>query len=201
MYRTGDPILTKELFHAMHVILGLKLGDHEDLSLFVHANLLNRTLLVVLPAVLIQIPICAFLSPVPVHCRGQSGSVWCCLAAAGGMPATGAQLQETQDQFCIFCFIAVFLHIISIISIISKTFCTQFVSLPFPPFPFLRWEDGVNRECMSLSLLPPCFKTLHKACKQQLTLSSEVVMSTCGRSAEFSKQVGDLHIFKQYLTP
>lgn len=37
-----------------------------------------------------------------------------------------------------------------------------------------------------------------KACKQ-LTLSSEVVMSICGRSAEFSKQVGDLHIHKQYL--
>jgi len=26
--RTGDPILTSEVFHVMHVILSLKLGDH-----------------------------------------------------------------------------------------------------------------------------------------------------------------------------
>jgi len=67
--RTGDPILTNKLFHAMHVILSLKLGDHEGLALFVHGRLLKRTLLVVLPAILIQIPICAFLGPVPVHCQ------------------------------------------------------------------------------------------------------------------------------------
>jgi len=60
--------MTNKVFHAMHVILRLKLGDHEGLALFVHSRLLKRTLLVVLPAILIQIPIRAFLSPVPIHC-------------------------------------------------------------------------------------------------------------------------------------
>jgi len=62
--RTGDPILTNEVFHAMHIILSLKLGDHEGLALFVHGCLLKRTLLIVLPVILIQIPIHASLSPV-----------------------------------------------------------------------------------------------------------------------------------------
>jgi len=70
--RAGDPILTDEVFHAMHVILSLKLGDHEGLALFVHGRLLKRTLLVVLPAILSQIPIRAPLSPVPARCRVQS---------------------------------------------------------------------------------------------------------------------------------
>jgi len=52
----------------MYVILGLKLGDHEGLTCFVHGQLLKRTLFVVLPVILIQIPIHAFLSPVPVYC-------------------------------------------------------------------------------------------------------------------------------------
>jgi len=80
--RTGDPILTSKVFHAMHVILILKLGDHKRLALFVRGRLLRRTLLLVLPAILIWIPIRAFLSPVPVYCRVQSGTAWCCLAAA-----------------------------------------------------------------------------------------------------------------------
>jgi len=100
--RTGDPILTSEVFPAMHVTLSLKLGDHEGLALFVHVWLLKRTLLVVLPAILIQIPIRASLSPVPACCRGQSGTAWCCLEAADGTPAPGTQLWETQCQFCIF---------------------------------------------------------------------------------------------------
>jgi len=66
--RTGDAILTNELFHAMHVILNLKLGDHEGLALFIRGRLLKRTLLFVLPVVLIQIPIRAFLIPVPICC-------------------------------------------------------------------------------------------------------------------------------------
>jgi len=66
--RTGDPILTNAVFHAMHVILRLKLGDHEGLALFVHGWLLKRTLLLVPPVILIQIQIRAFLSPVPVYC-------------------------------------------------------------------------------------------------------------------------------------
>jgi len=39
----------------MHVTLSLKLGDHEGLALFIHDCLLKSTLLVVLPAILIQI--------------------------------------------------------------------------------------------------------------------------------------------------
>jgi len=31
--RTGDPILTEAVFHAVHVILSLKLWDHEGLAL------------------------------------------------------------------------------------------------------------------------------------------------------------------------
>jgi len=54
----------------MHAILRLKLGDHEGLALFVHDHLLKRTLLVVVLSVLIQVPIRAFLSPVPAHCQG-----------------------------------------------------------------------------------------------------------------------------------
>jgi len=56
----------------MHVTLHLKLGDHEVLILFFHDQLVKRTLLLVLPEILIQIPICAVLSPVPVYCQGQS---------------------------------------------------------------------------------------------------------------------------------
>jgi len=59
--RTGDLILTNKVFHAMHIILGLKLGDHEGLGL-----LLKRTLPVVLLAILIHILIHAFLNLVPV---------------------------------------------------------------------------------------------------------------------------------------
>jgi len=66
--RTGDPILTNVVFHVMHVILSLKLGDHEGLTLFVHGRILKRTLLVVLRALLIHIPIPASPSPVPVYC-------------------------------------------------------------------------------------------------------------------------------------
>ena len=63
--RTGDPILTYMVFHAMNIILSLKLGDHEGFTVFVHGQLLKRTLHIVLPAILIQIPTCAFLSRVP----------------------------------------------------------------------------------------------------------------------------------------
>jgi len=116
----------------MHVTLSLKLRDHEGLALFVYGRPLKRTLLVVLPAILIQIPIRASLSPVPACCPGQSGTAWCCLAAAGGTPAPGTQLRETQCQFCVFCFISL---IINIISGISKSFYNQFVSLsPFSSF-------------------------------------------------------------------
>jgi len=93
--RTGDPILTNEVFHATRVILSLKLGDHEGLALFVHGRLLKKTLLIVLPAILIQIPIHAFVSPVPVYCQRQSGTAWCCLAAADRMPAPNSRKLST----------------------------------------------------------------------------------------------------------
>jgi len=66
--RTGDPILTKEVFHVMHVILILKLEHHKGVTLFAHGHLLKSTLLLVLLVILIQIPICAFRTPVPVYC-------------------------------------------------------------------------------------------------------------------------------------
>jgi len=80
--RTCDPILTNEVFHAISVILRLKLGN-----LFIYGWLMKRILLLFLSAILIQIPIHEFLSPVPVYCRVQSGTAWFCLAATGGMPA------------------------------------------------------------------------------------------------------------------
>jgi len=68
--RTGDLIVTNDgqVFHAMRVILSLKLEDHEGVALFVHGLLLKRTLLVVLPAFLIQTLFCSSLSPVPACC-------------------------------------------------------------------------------------------------------------------------------------
>jgi len=70
--KAGDPILTNKVFHTIHIIRSLKLGDHEGLPLFDLGHLMKRTLLTVLPATLIQIPICASLSPVPV-CWGAGG--------------------------------------------------------------------------------------------------------------------------------
>jgi len=99
--RTGDPILTNEVFQAMHAILSLKLGDHEGLTLFIH-DWLQKTLLVVLPAVLTQIPIRAFLTPVLVYCRGQSGTSWCCLAAAGGTPLPAPNSGTLSISFIYF---------------------------------------------------------------------------------------------------
>jgi len=135
--RTGDWILTNEVFHAMHVIPGLKLGCHEGLTFFVHGRLLKRTLLIILPVILIQILMRASLSSVPACCRGQSGTAWCCLAAAGRMPVPGTQLREAQYPFCIFCIISLINIIIisSSMSVISKTLSIQFVSLsPFSSF-------------------------------------------------------------------
>jgi len=68
----------------MHVILSLKLGDHKGLALLIHVHLLKRTLLVALPAILIQIPIGALPSLVPVCCRGHCRASWCCPAAVAG---------------------------------------------------------------------------------------------------------------------
>jgi len=95
--RTGHPILTGAVFGAIHVILSLKLGDHEGLALFVHDRLLKRTLLLVLPSFLIQIPTCAFLSPVHIYWRVQSGTSWCLPGSCWRDASThGTQLRETQ---------------------------------------------------------------------------------------------------------
>jgi len=150
---TGDLVLTNEVFHAMHVILRLTLGDHEGLALFIHGCLLKRTLLVVLPVILIQIPIRASLSPVPAHCRGQFRAAWCCPAAAGGMPAPGSQLRETQYRFCIFYINSLIINIISISSVISKTSDIQFVSLsPFSSFslPLVGRQGLIESVCHSV---------------------------------------------------
>jgi len=66
--RTGDPILTDAIFHALHVILSLKLGNHKGLILFVHGWLLKRTLHLVLLVILIQMLVRAFLNPAPIYC-------------------------------------------------------------------------------------------------------------------------------------
>jgi len=118
--RTGDPILTSEVFHTMQVTLSLKLVDHKGLALFVHVWLLKMTLIFVLPVILIQIPIRELLSPAHVCCQDQSGTAWCCLVAAGGTPVSGTQLWETQCQFCIFCIISLVINIVSIITVISR---------------------------------------------------------------------------------
>ena len=151
--RKGDPIRTNAIFHAMHVILSLKLEEHEGLALFIHVRLLKRTLLLVLPAILIQIPIRASLSPVPVYCRGQSRTSRCCPAAAGGTPAPGTQLWETQYRFCIFYIISLIININSIISVLSKTFFIQFVSVsPFSSFslPLLGGRGLTDSVCHSV---------------------------------------------------
>jgi len=90
--KTGHPLLTNAVFHAMHVILSLKLGDHEGLPVFVHGRLLQRTLLIVLLAILIQILMCAFLSTAESS-PGLHGAAWQLLA---GRQHPGTQLRETQ---------------------------------------------------------------------------------------------------------
>ena len=132
--RTGEPILTNKVFHDMHVILSLKLGDGEGLALFVLGHLLKRTLLVVLPMIDpdpdsdLCIPgSSSCLLPRPVW--GLPGASWQLLV---GLQGPGTQLREIQYRYCIFCI--VFVIIINIISVICKTFYIQFVSLS--PFSF-----------------------------------------------------------------
>jgi len=85
--RTGDPLLTNNVFDAIHIILSLKLGDHEGLIFFVHGRFLKRTLLLVLPAILVQIPICAFLNPVPSTAESSPR-----LPAVAWQPLAGFQI-------------------------------------------------------------------------------------------------------------
>jgi len=104
----------------MHIILSLKLGDHEGLPLLVHGQLLKRTLFIVLPANLTQILIGAFLSPVPVSAEsglGLCGAAWQLLV---GHQHPRTQLWKTQYRFCIFHIISVIINISNVISAISK---------------------------------------------------------------------------------
>jgi len=74
----------------MHVILSFKLEDHEGLALLRPWPASEEDPAHCSACTLIQIPIRAFLSPVPIYCRVQSRTSWCCLAAAGGMPGPTA---------------------------------------------------------------------------------------------------------------
>jgi len=85
--RTGVPILTREIFYAIHIILILKGADHEGMALLGRTRLLKWILLVFLPVIQIQIPICAFLSSVPSTAESNPGLPGVCLAAASWMPA------------------------------------------------------------------------------------------------------------------
>jgi len=131
--KTDDPILTREVCHAMHIILGLKLGDHQGLTLFIQGQLLKRTLLLVLPEILIRIH--AFLSPIPAYRGVQPGTSWCCPAAAGPTPAPGTQLQETQHPY--FALLSVLL--VLLVKLFYYLICTSlclFLLLPW-------WESGL----------------------------------------------------------
>jgi len=159
--RTGDPILTNVAFHAMHIILSLKLGDHEGLALFVHGCLLKRTLLTVLPVILIRVLIRAFLSPVPVYCRIQSGTSWCCPAGRQRLAPSSGKLSVGFLYFVSFLLLLILLVLLE--ELFSFPICES-LSL-FLLFPFCWWEGGVNREHLPLCLLPPCSKRWHCHCK------------------------------------
>jgi len=86
----------------MPVLLSLKLGDQESLGRSVHRQLLKRTLILVLPVILIQIQICAFLNSVPIYWGILSRTSWCCLAVAGGTPVPVAP--NSWKLYILFCF-------------------------------------------------------------------------------------------------
>jgi len=131
--RTGDPILTSEVFHVTHVTLSLKLGDHEGLALFAHGWLLKRTLLLVLPTILIQIPICAFLSPVPIYWGVQPGTCRCCPAAAGAPAPNSRKLSVGFEYFALF---LLSLTLLALLVLLVKLFLYSICKslFPFPPF-------------------------------------------------------------------
>ena len=147
--RTGDATLTNKVFHAMHVIPSLKLGHHKSLTLFLYGRLLKRTLLVVLPAILIQMSICAFPSLVPVCGRGQSGTAWCYPASAGGMPVPKAlnsgKLSIDFVHFVLFLIFSIILVLsVFLVKLILYSIC-KYLSL-FLLFPSSGGRAVVNRE-------------------------------------------------------
>ena len=136
--RTGDPILTSEVFHAMHVILSLKLGDHEGLTLDSEQYIPESRF-------------CLLQSPV----QGFLVLAWQPLV---GHHHPSTQLQETQYRFYVFFLISL---ILSTINVISKDgFAILLVSVsPFSSFfPSPCGRAGVNREHLPILSLPPCSK-------------------------------------------
>lgn len=109
--------MTNEVFHAMHVILSLKLRD-EGFDLFIHGWHLKMP--VALFAILI--PVCAFLNvQFPSTAESGPGLPGVCIAAASTTASHAAQnsmiMCESPCWFWIFCFISI---ISSVISNISK---------------------------------------------------------------------------------
>jgi len=140
--------------------LYLRGGTDRTGDLILTNEFLKRTLLVVLPAILIQILIRAFLGPDPVYCGVQSRTSQCCLAAAGGSPAPWNTILRNSVSV-LYIFFPLIINIISIISVISKICYIEFVSLsPFSSFlSSSGGRVGFNREHLSPSSLPPCFKS------------------------------------------
>jgi len=150
--RTGDQTLTNAVFHAMHVIISLKLGDHEGLPLLRPWPASEED-----PACC---PACD-PDPDPDPCIPESSScllpspVRDFLVLPGSCPST--QLQETKYQFCIFCFISLIINNVSNISVISKTLYIQFVSLsPFSSFllPLVGGQGLTESVCHSVYCRP-----------------------------------------------
>ena len=72
--------------------------------------LLKRTLLIVLPVILINIPVSAFLNPVSTYCWGQSGTSWRCLATADGTHQPRAPIsRKLRISFVYFALLLVLL--------------------------------------------------------------------------------------------
>ena len=146
----------------MHVTLRLKLEDHEGLALFILGRLLKSTLLPVLPVILIQILICASLSPAPACCRGQSGTAWCCpeLPVGRQCPAPNSgKLSVGLVYFALFLLLLIFLVVKLILCSICKS-----LSL-FLHFPILWWEgrgDVAQLTAALLQMLTSCLKPLRR---------------------------------------
>ena len=129
--RTGDPILTNEVFHGSACHTRFTAEGHKDLALFVHDQLLKRTLLLVLPEILIQIPVRAFLSPVPVYCWSQSGTSWYLPGICRQGASTPAPSSRKVYWVLYILFFSLIINIVSVLSV----FNVKFVSLsPFSSF-------------------------------------------------------------------
>jgi len=94
----------------MHIMLSLKLGYHQVLTLFIHGQLLKRTLVLVLPPFLIRILIRAFLNVFPVYAEsspGLPGATWPLLA--GPAATNPRKLSIGFAYFALFLLLSVLL--------------------------------------------------------------------------------------------